>query len=122
MDARDATANNADLWAQYFRQQWRLFLDPFGLASPQLTESAASTLVDAAAASVSGALTALIAPPIGQMCHEATVEVDAALDEADEVEIPADFAIAHPKPRCADLTQREEWLVSSAARHAVEAY
>ncbi len=121
MDARDATTNNAELWAQYLRDQWRLFLDPFGLTTPQVADSATSTLVDAAAAGVSSALTALIAPPIGRMCHEEAVEVDAALDEAEEIEIPADYA-AKANPAPADLTQREEWLVSSAERHVVEAY
>lgn len=120
MDARDATANNAELWTQYLRHQWRLFLDPFGLANRQVTDTAADTLAEAAAASVASALTMWIAPPIGQMCHDAAIEVDRALDEADEIEIPAEYA-AHPKPPC-DVTQREEWLVSSATAHAVEAY
>jgi len=121
MDARDATANNAELWTQYLRDQWRLFLDPFGLANRQMTDTAASTLAEAAAATVASALTMWIAPPIGQMCHETTLEVDAALDEAEEIEIPAEYA-AHPKAPCADPTQHEEWLVSSSAGHAVEAY
>ena len=123
MDARDATANNADLWTQYLRHQWRLFLDPFGIADPQITGDTADTLADMAASTVASALTALIGPPIGRMCHEEAIEVDAALGALEEINIPSDYA-AHPQPACTDATQQEAWRVSAtpAITHAVEAY
>jgi len=123
MDARDATANNADLWTQYLRHQWRLFLDPFGIADPQITNDTASALADAAASTVASALTALIGPQIGRMCHEEAIEVDAALGVPEEISIPPDYA-AHPPASCTDATQQEAWRVSAppVTAHAVEAY
>ena len=123
MDARDATANNADLWTHYLRQQWRQFVDPFGLADVAVAEAAARVLAEVAAANVAGVLTAVVGPAVARMYQSNAVEVTRTLvekEEADEIQIPAVYA-ARPARKAADLTQREEWATSSA-REAVAAY
>jgi hypothetical protein len=121
MDARDATANNADLWAHYLREQWRQFLDPFGLADAAAADAAGRTFADVAAANVASVLTTLMAPVVGRMYQSNAAEVSrtlaAAVATADDVVIPEAYAARKP----ADLTQREEWVVSSA-RETVAAY
>ena len=122
MDARDATANNADLWAHYLRQQWRQFVDPFGLADAAAAETAGKVLADVAAANVASVLTAVMGPAVSRMYQTNAAEVTQALKEeaVEEVTIPDLFA-ARAAQRAADLTQREEWATSSA-REAVGAY
>jgi hypothetical protein len=119
MDARDATANNADLWTHYLREQWSLWLDPFGLGAPPVTKAAAGLLAEVTAANVAGMLTMFVAPNILRMYETNAPEVSRALPEAvasrERVDIPAAYA-AHPKPEGRDLTQREEWAVSSPER------
>ena len=120
MDARDATANNADLWAHYLREQWRRFLDPFGLADAAAADAAGRTLADVAAANVSSMLNALMGPAVGRMYRSNAAEVSRALAAAsapDDIVIPEAYASRKP----ADLTQREEWVVA-AARETVAAY
>lgn len=119
MDARDATANNADLWTYYLREQWRLFLDPFGLADARAADTAGRVMADVAAANVASVLTTLVGPWVARMYQSNVFEVarDRAAEEAEPVVIPEAYA-ARPQP---DLTQREEW-VSDAAREAVGAY
>jgi hypothetical protein len=118
MDARDATANNADLWTHYLRQQWSQIFDPFGLTGLAVADAAAGLLAEVAAANVAGMLAMLVAPGIGRMYRTNAVEVTRALRDVAEsrehVEIPALYA-AQPRPACSDLTQREEWVVSSPA-------
>lgn len=120
MDARDATANNADLWTVYLRQQWRQFVDPFGLADTAVAETAGRVLAEVAAANVSSVLTAIVGPAVARMFEANAVEVTRTLAEeaVPEVEIPEVFA-ARAAQRAADLTQREEW---ASAREAVGAY
>jgi hypothetical protein len=120
MDARDATANNADLWAHYLRERWRQFLDPFGLADAAAADAAGRTLADVAAANVASMLTTLMGPVVGRMYRSNVAEVSRALAATapDDIEIPEAYAAVR-KP--ADLTQREEWVVSSA-RETVAAY
>jgi hypothetical protein len=120
MDARDATANNADLWAHYLREQWRQFLDPFGLADAAAADATGRVLADVAAANVSSVLTTLMGPGVGRMFQSNVAEVSRTLAAAaapDDIEIPEAYAARKP----ADLTQREEWVVSSA-RETVAAY
>jgi hypothetical protein len=122
MDARDATANNADLWAHYLRQQWSQLFDPLGLTDGATAEAAARTLADVAAANVASLLAILVAPQIGRMYRANAPGVAGALQEAspEHVEIPAAYAAA-PRAPAPDLTQREEWVVSSAAPQPVGA-
>ncbi len=120
MDARDATANNADLWTQYLRQQWSQFLDPFGLADTAVAEAATRVVAEVAAANVSSLLNTLMGPAVGRMFATNAIEVTRLLAEVPEhVEIPAAFAASTP---CVDATQREEWVVASPARETVSAY
>jgi hypothetical protein len=66
-------------------------------------------------------LATLVGPAVGRMYRSNAAEVSRALADAaasDDVEIPEAYA-ATRKP--ADLTQREEWVVSSA-RETVAAY
>ena len=122
MDARDATANNADLWTHYLRQQWGQLFDPFGLTSAAWADAAARVLAEVAAANVAGMLTMFQGPPIGRMFQANAPDVTRALQEAaaaeEQIEIPAPYA-ANPKPEYRDLTQREEWVVSSPLREPV---
>ena len=119
MDARDATANNADLWTHSLREQWSLWLDPFDLVAPAATQAVVGVLAEVTAANVAGMLTMFVAPNIVRMYQTNAPEVSRALPEAvasrEQVEIPAAYA-AHPKSECRDLTQREEWAISSPVR------
>lgn len=121
MDARDATANNADLWTQYLRQQWSQFLDPFGLADAPVAETAGRIIAEVAAANVSSFLTTMMGPVVGRMFKTNAIEVTRLLAEAPEqVDIPDAYAAGtRTRP---DLTQREEWAVASPARETVAAY
>jgi hypothetical protein len=121
MDARDATANNADLWAHYLRERCRQFFDPFGLADAAAVDAAGRTLADVAAANVASVLTTLMGPVVGRMYQSNAPDVSRALAAtgADDILIPEAYAAVPRKP--ADLTQREEWVVSSA-RETVAAY
>lgn len=124
MDARDATANNADLWTQYLRQQWSPWLDPFDLADAGARDAAVRVLAEVTAANVASVLTMLVAPQIGRMYRANAPEVSRVVREAaapeERVEIPAAYA-SRPRPACSDLTQREEWIVSSPAPQPVGA-
>lgn len=124
MDARDATATNADLWTHYLKQQWSAFLDPFGLSDSAVAESATRTLAEVAAANMSSLLTMLLALPVTRMFEtNAPAATHALLDATlpdEQIEIPAAYA-ANPRPS-ADLSQREEWSVTSPARETVGAY
>ncbi len=124
MDARDPTANNADLWTHYLREQWSLWLDPLGLGAPPATMAVAGVLAEVAAANVAGILTMLVAPNVVRMYQTNAPEVTSALRDADasrdQVEIPPAYA-AHPKPAGRDLTQREEWAVASPVREPARA-
>src|SRR5207253_543099 len=82
MDARDATANNADLWTHYLRQQWGQVFDPFGLADAGWVDAASRIVAEVAAANVAGALTMLVAPQVGRMFQANAPEVTRWLDEA----------------------------------------
>lgn len=124
MDARDATANNAELWTQYLREQWRQFVDPFGLADAGVADATGRVLAEVAAANVSGVLTTLVAPAVARLFQSNAPEVTRMLDAAstgEEVEIPPAYAARRSRP-APDLTQREEWVVSSSARETVAAY
>jgi hypothetical protein len=123
MDARDATANNADLWTQFLRHEWSQFLDPFGLADAAAAEAASRVFAEVAAANVSSFLTTMMGPAVGRMFEENAVEVTRLLAEAamsERVEIPAAYA-ANAPGGCVDATQREEWVVASSARATVAA-
>ena len=121
MDARDATANNADLWTQFLRHEWSQFLDPFGLA-----DAAGRVFAEVAAANVSSFLTSLMGPAVGRMFDEHAAELTRlvaraeAEASAERVEIPAVYA-ANAPGGCVDATQREEWVVASSARATVAA-
>lgn len=124
MDARDATANNADLWTQYLHEQWRQFLDPFGLADAAVAEAAGRVLAEVAAANVSSVLTTLMGPAVGRMYQSNAGEVTrmlSAASAAEGLEIPAEYAARAARP-APDLTQREEWGAASPARETVSAY
>ncbi len=79
----DPAIANADLWSAYFQQQWRAFLNPFGVRA----ESPVAQLADGAAARISGFLTLLAAGPIAWL-FEANAPQVSALARRD--------AIAHP--------------------------
>lgn len=122
MDARDATANNADLWAHYLREQWSPWLDPFSLVDVGARDAAVRVLAEVAAANVASMLTMFMAPRIGRMYRANAPGVAGALQEAspEHVEIPPAYAAA-PRAPAPDLTQREEWVVSSSAQQPVGA-
>lgn len=124
MDARDATANNADLWTHYLREQWRQFVDPFGLADAAVADTTGRILAEVAAANVSTVLTTLVGPVVARLYQSNAAEVTRMLEAAsadEEVEIPPVYAARPARRRAADLTQREEWA-SSSARETVAVY
>jgi hypothetical protein len=125
MDARDATASNADLWTHYLRQQWTQFLDPFGLADAAVADTAGRVVAEVAAANVASVLSTFMAPVVGRMFQANAPETSRLLDEAaaeaDHIEIPPAYAAILPGG-CEDHTQREEWVVASPARETVAAY
>jgi hypothetical protein len=59
MTPQEATVANTDIWAHYFEQQWSRWLDPFGLATKEVTHGNA--------ARVAGFLTLVAAGPIAWM-------------------------------------------------------
>jgi hypothetical protein len=78
MDARDATAHNADLWSTYLADQWRAWLDPFGLAaSPEVTKQ----IADAAGATIARFVDTLIQPAVRSMYESNAPALTRFLDE-----------------------------------------
>jgi hypothetical protein len=59
MTPQEATVANTDIWAHYFEKQWGRWLDPFGLATKEVTQGNA--------ARVAGFLTLVAAGPIAWM-------------------------------------------------------
>lgn len=58
----EATVANANLWAAYLEQQWRGWLNPLGLPTPEIVESTA--------ARVASFLTLVVGGPIARMYQE----------------------------------------------------
>ncbi len=78
MDARDATTHNADLWSAYLAEQWRAWLDPFGLAGPP---DVTKQLADAAGATIARFIDALMQPAIGSLYRSNAPALTRFLDE-----------------------------------------
>jgi hypothetical protein len=111
MDASNITENNADLWTEYLSAQWRAWLAPLGLATPE-AERPARRLAEATAAGIASWLTMFVSQPIDAMYRANAVEVSRFVDEAAKpaarVEIPAQYA---HDIGTGDATQREEWAL-----------
>ena len=60
MTPQDSTVANADLWSRYFENQWRSFLNPFGMPA----DSPVVQIAEGTAAQVAGFLTMVAAGPI----------------------------------------------------------
>jgi hypothetical protein len=127
MDARDTTANNADLWSHYLRGEWNRFLDPFHLADPAAVDAAARTIADVAAANIATVLSALMALPVARMYESNDAEVTHSMQLAqlaveEHVVIPEPYMARSPCPDV-DATQVfDPTPVSSPARETVVAY
>ena len=127
MDARDTTANNADLWSHYLRHEWSQFLDPFGLADPAVVDAAARTIADVAAANIATVLSALLAPPVARMYDGNAADVTRSMRE---IQIAAEEHIAIPEPYMARPPRAsidaappvEPAVASSPERETVVAY
>jgi hypothetical protein len=123
MDARDTTANNADLWSCFLREQYRQWIDPFGL-NPRADE-AARALAEVSAATVASVLGTLIGPSIHRMYGSNAPDVSRFVESVryelgepvEEIQIPEAYAAR----RC-DASQSEAWRVSYAPETAVLAY
>ena len=64
--APEPTAANADLWARYFQDQWRGFLNPLGLPE----NSPVAQIAEGTAARVANFLTAVAGGPIAWLYAE----------------------------------------------------
>ena len=60
MTTQDSTVANADLWARYFQDQWRAFLNPFGMPA----DSPVAQIAEGTAAQVANFVTIVAAGPI----------------------------------------------------------
>jgi hypothetical protein len=80
LDAPEPTAANADLWATYFRNEWRRWLSPFGGPSIAPVEEVA----DGTAARVAGLLSLVAAPTIGWMYRSNAPQVTGERSEAEQ--------------------------------------
>ena len=127
MDARDTTANNADLWSHYLREEWNRFLDPFGLANPSTVDATARMIAEVAAANIATVLTALMALPVARMyeANDADTTRSMQLEQLavdEHVVIPEPYMARPPCPSV-DATQVfDPSPVSSPARETVVAY
>ena len=127
MDARDTTANNADLWSHYLREEWNRLLDPFGLADPSTVDATARMIAEVAAANIATVLTALMALPVARMYEANDTETTRSMQLAqlaveDHVVIPEPYMARPPCPSI-DATQVfDPAPVSSPARETVVAY
>jgi hypothetical protein len=125
MDAREATANNADLWARYLSDEWSAWLDPLGVRRIARADRITRAIAEAAAAGVATWLTMLYAQPIGRLYSvnepEVTHFVEASAIAPEAIEIPAQYTVRRRVPRYdryEENTQRE-W--SMPAREIVGA-
>jgi hypothetical protein len=123
MDARESTANNADLWARYLRDQWTAWYDPLRLRRDDAVFNATTRiLAEATAAGVAAWLTMFVGQPVTRMyannAPDVTASAASRAETPDEVVIPPQYAAAAaasaPAP---DFTQREEWA-SVSHQHA----
>lgn len=58
----EATVANANLWAAYLEQEWKRWLNPLGLPTPEIIEGTA--------ARVASLLTLVVGGPIARMYQE----------------------------------------------------
>jgi hypothetical protein len=118
MDARDALTNNADLWAEHFRQESRARLDRWGLTETDWIESLADAMSELAAAQVAGLIAFLVAPPIAELFRSNAPDVTHFLQSdsrSDLSEIPAEFRAA--EERTAPAASEGPSLAKVAAPH-----
>ena len=125
MDARDTTANNADLWSCFLREQYRLWIDPFALNAS--SDEMARTLAEASAATISSALNALLGRPIDRLYADNAPDVSHFVEAVrndlgepvpDDVQIPEAYAAHHVDAALEHMAGS----VSSAIGDAVLAY
>lgn len=122
MDAREATANNADLWAAYLRRQWSAILDPFGLTDSANADALTRMFADVAAAGVATWLGIMLGQPVAQIYAGNAAGVTQFIEETtrkrERVRIPPEYARVR-EWTAPDMTQREEW--ASVAHQRAEA-
>lgn len=107
MDAREPTANNADLWTRYLHDRWRMAFDPFGLSA---LEPIGRAIAEVTAANVAATLAILVGPPVQRMyarnAPDVTQFVHAAAAPEEPIEIPAPY-----------LRRRERYPVTGYTQH-----
>jgi hypothetical protein len=114
MDAREATANNADIWARYLSDEWSAWLDPLGVRRIAGADRITRAIAEAVAAGVATWLTMLYAQPIGRLYSvnepEVTRFVEASAIAPEAIEIPAQYTARRRMPgydRYEENTERE---------------
>jgi hypothetical protein len=113
MDPRDATSNNADLWAAHLAEQWMSMVDPFHLMRSPATEGAVRAMAEATAATIANVVAVTVGAPVTAMYRNNAPDVTraiAAQATPESEQIPAEYSIVS-EPREYEAP-RQEMIVS----------